>query len=1168
MATELIIPIETKGVAAVISDFNKVEKGAANLAKGILDAGNRAERGAKAFQGLGATLGKLGLAGLGISALTSAVSGFTDAIGAASKAAADDAASMGRLNTTLRNAIPDWQSYTGLIDASIAAGQRKAFSDDAQRTSLELLVGKLRDVPKALEFQATAMDLAAAKQITLEQATKALIRADDESIGALRKLGIAVSDQATAEENLAAVRAQVAGQAEIYANTQAGATQRIADAWGELQETVGYAINGVIGPALTSLADWMQSPAFQAGLNELVTNVQSGAQQIGTVLTGLWTNVVQPTWTFIQEHAEETKAVVVAMFAAWAIAATAAAAPTLVALAPVIVALGAVALAVGALRIAWEENFLGIREANIKSTQDILHGWQIVGAALVVLTKDFEDRINQMLMVAEYFAETMGVKSEEAGVQWRINVVGGVSDAVAQIDSLLSDNANRMLNQGAGAATNYYGSYYNYSQQTGLPAVSETQGQFHNILTSITAPAAEAGTAVGASWAQNLVAQIDAAAAAARTKVAAILRTLNALAPLQGNNIERQEQLLIRQLNEANKAINAGSGYASGYKPPTTTYRDAGSYDPYVDRGNVLYGKAPDSQRRAGSESGRAAGEGQAEGLEATATDWTTAWDERNKIAADAFKAMVDGQRASVTTMGQLAQELVDGEFNRGKVMRDLWELHNQAIASSNEELAATSLHWFEQIRSGAAVDFGAMTADVVARIEEMKNSGDPLLAAMAYEFSDTWDKMKADQAAAGEKMVQQQITTFAKMRQAAFEEYQKMQTDQIASFAAQRKASFDHYTEQIALFESFKNRRPLYNTASFTRTGDTDPEKYAEIIGNTPEARKAKAAEFAQSLLGPLMQIADPDLVLPTDEQIDRFIERASTFVAKLLDQVEGWKDRWTPVVERAIGGMGTVGESISKIFEPLLKAKDVQAITPEQIEGSMANLWLLLHHLNEVMKSGELQGDWQARAAGFATTLSTIFTAIKDSLSGLTALTDLKVEGSVGALWAKAWDYTQEGSLPDLMIKGLSEAHNHAMNFHNKLKYEIFPATFFADIGQGFGQAANWATTFEAAMARIITAAQNAATAIGTVGAAFTGGNPPPSGTTGFSTPFSNASPMLTLSNSGPMMALDGGGAAAGSKGIVIERLIINGVEIPINAGQVSVQLKTQQNIRTGRR
>lgn len=187
------------------------------------------------------------LAGIGIAGVV----GF---LGDAAKAAADEQVNIARLDTSLKANIANWDGNTKAIEDTISKREDLAFSDDELRGSLSTLVGATHDVNKAFAIQQTAMDLARYKNISLEDASNALIKVEGGHYRALQQLGIQISSTATQTEALAAVQKVASGQAAAYADTEAGHMKRLGIAWQDFIETLGgYVL--IIPDVISSLGD-------------------------------------------------------------------------------------------------------------------------------------------------------------------------------------------------------------------------------------------------------------------------------------------------------------------------------------------------------------------------------------------------------------------------------------------------------------------------------------------------------------------------------------------------------------------------------------------------------------------------------------------------------------------------------------------------------------------------------------------------------------------------------------------------------------------------------------------------------------------------------------------------------------------------------------------------
>lgn len=218
--------------------------------RGKMDALGGKGTAASLFGNVGA---KLAAGAVGL--VADAASQLIGKLGDAQAAFREDEASQARLRASLAANVPAYTGNTDAIEKVLASRMRLGFSDDEQRASLAQLVTRTKDASKAMEIQATAMDLARLRGISLESATNLLGKAYSGNIGALARAGIAVDKNATATQALAAVQKAAKGQAEAFANTSEGrvaASQiRVEDA----MERVGLVVAKVSDVAIPILAD-------------------------------------------------------------------------------------------------------------------------------------------------------------------------------------------------------------------------------------------------------------------------------------------------------------------------------------------------------------------------------------------------------------------------------------------------------------------------------------------------------------------------------------------------------------------------------------------------------------------------------------------------------------------------------------------------------------------------------------------------------------------------------------------------------------------------------------------------------------------------------------------------------------------------------------------------
>jgi hypothetical protein len=146
-----------------------------------------------------------------------------------------------------------------------AAGKQKGVTDDDLRPSMAGLVRATMDIEEAQKAATLAMDVAAAKGMSLETVTKAMEKAYGGNMTALAKLSPElremIKDGASMEEVMAEMAVTFGGAATDSANTAAGSMQRLGVALGEAKEGVGAALLPILEkalPVLQSFATWAQ----------------------------------------------------------------------------------------------------------------------------------------------------------------------------------------------------------------------------------------------------------------------------------------------------------------------------------------------------------------------------------------------------------------------------------------------------------------------------------------------------------------------------------------------------------------------------------------------------------------------------------------------------------------------------------------------------------------------------------------------------------------------------------------------------------------------------------------------------------------------------------------------------------------------------------------------
>lgn len=195
-------------------------------------------------------------------AFTAVAAGLFDA----TKAAIQDASAQKSLARQL-------QRSTKATDAQIAAneewiatqGQLLGVTDDELRPALAGLARVTGSITKAQKAANLAMDIAAAKNISLEQASKVLERAYGGNLTAIGRLvpelKTMIKEGASAEKVFEALNKKFGGEASAAANTTEGKFKRLNVALAETKESIGASLVPVVEgalPYLQKFGDWAQ----------------------------------------------------------------------------------------------------------------------------------------------------------------------------------------------------------------------------------------------------------------------------------------------------------------------------------------------------------------------------------------------------------------------------------------------------------------------------------------------------------------------------------------------------------------------------------------------------------------------------------------------------------------------------------------------------------------------------------------------------------------------------------------------------------------------------------------------------------------------------------------------------------------------------------------------
>ncbi len=197
----------------------------------------------------GAITAGLGLAVLGIKNVTDA--------------AENAQVILGQTSVAVEDAGLSWAKYGDQVQAaSLSIAKSSAFDDEAVMQSFALLVRGQKDVGKALELSQLSADVARGRYTDLASATQLVNKAAMGQIGALRRAGIQIDKNATSTQALTALQAAYGGAAVRYANSAAGAQDKLSVSVENLRESLG---KGLL-PVLKLAANDADTATKSAGL--------------------------------------------------------------------------------------------------------------------------------------------------------------------------------------------------------------------------------------------------------------------------------------------------------------------------------------------------------------------------------------------------------------------------------------------------------------------------------------------------------------------------------------------------------------------------------------------------------------------------------------------------------------------------------------------------------------------------------------------------------------------------------------------------------------------------------------------------------------------------------------------------------------------------------------
>jgi len=256
----------------------------------------------------------------GVAAAASAA--FATKVGVdAVRAAMDDQKSQALLASTLKNTVGATDSAIASTESYITLLQKQvSVADDELRPALATLTRATGDLGSAQALLGTALNISAGTGKDLQTVSLALAKASNGNLGALTKLGIQLDAGTLKSKNfdkaLIAVNKTFKDQADVRAKTLEFRLKGLSIAYGEILETLGYALL----PVIEQFANVIQTkvlPQLEAWINANKDRLAAGLETILTQVPILIQNVTD-LFSYIQRNLGTIKvlgAILVSTFA-------------------------------------------------------------------------------------------------------------------------------------------------------------------------------------------------------------------------------------------------------------------------------------------------------------------------------------------------------------------------------------------------------------------------------------------------------------------------------------------------------------------------------------------------------------------------------------------------------------------------------------------------------------------------------------------------------------------------------------------------------------------------------------------------------------------------------------------------------------------------------------
>lgn len=206
--------------------------------------------------------------------LKKAMSTATQFLGSSVKESMETARMMAQVKINVENAGFAYDELAPKMKAVGDSALKLGFDDDVAQESLSRLLLVTKDMTQAQALFNLSMDLSRNKNISLEEATKAITLVTQGNSRALKELGIDLKDGATTAELLIEAQEKLKGSAGGFADTTAGKMATLNQQWDNMKQQIGDGIT----PAISKFLGVVQSN--MPTIIELFNKLAKGLEQV------------------------------------------------------------------------------------------------------------------------------------------------------------------------------------------------------------------------------------------------------------------------------------------------------------------------------------------------------------------------------------------------------------------------------------------------------------------------------------------------------------------------------------------------------------------------------------------------------------------------------------------------------------------------------------------------------------------------------------------------------------------------------------------------------------------------------------------------------------------------------------------------------------------------